>query len=120
MKLSSALSIAAVFVLAGFFGVSEAKAGHCTAHTTCADGQEISCEGHSTCSRDSDSVTCDGETTSCDDGGSTCTASTTCPDGTFLSCEGQTCDGGGGLCYVQCDGSYQWCPGHEGEIFCVN
>lgn len=63
----------------------------------------------------------------CDDGSQynrcgecPCSAYTLCPDGTELYCEGSDgdCLGGPGLCFVRCNGQYQFCPGHFGEIQC--
>jgi hypothetical protein len=49
-----------------------------------------------------------------------CTATTFCPEGAVLSCTGTglSCMGGNGLCFVQCDGQAEFCPGHEGELIC--
>lgn len=48
-----------------------------------------------------------------------CQAERECPDGTYLFCQGTSeCLGGNGLCFVRCDGNYQFCPGHFGEIIC--
>lgn len=64
-------------------------------------------------------VECNGTVTArcpvCD---TSCQVSRECPDGTFLFCQGKDCLGGNGLCFVRCDGVYQFCPGHFGEIIC--
>lgn len=66
-------------------------------------------------------VTCNGTTTSvCPDPCPVVCPETHCPDGTILQCPPGTsdCQGGGGLCFVQCDGAFQWCPGHVGKFRC--
>jgi hypothetical protein len=98
----------------------------CTAQ--CQDGSTVTCSG-SSCS--ADDYDCDtGERGQCTGSSgtrycpvpdcSTCSVSITCPDGTWLSCSSNEndCEGFQGLCYVRCDGIYQFCPGHFGEVFC--
>jgi hypothetical protein len=49
----------------------------------------------------------------------TCSAETPCPGGGSVWCQGvDECVGGPGLCFVQCDGDYTWCPGTMPQILC--
>jgi len=49
-----------------------------------------------------------------------CSAETSCPEGGSVYCTGTDgeCFGGDGLCYVECNGQIEFCPGHEGEELC--
>jgi hypothetical protein len=84
-------------------------AGTCTAQDQDCDA---GIRGQARCNDGSQTKQC-GECVTCD-------AITECPDGTQLFCWGwgDDCLGGSGLCFVRCDGVYQFCPGHQGQIFC--
>lgn len=92
----------------------------------CEDGSTISYNCSGTCTATDQNcpsvrgqVTCNGTVVRrcpvC-----SCTVTTPCPDGSQLQCSSSNndCVGGPGLCFVRCDGVYQWCPGHVGQIFC--
>jgi hypothetical protein len=50
---------------------------------------------------------------------SPCFVESFCPEGGSVYCTGyDECMGGLGLCFVRCDGVYDFCPGHEGQILC--
>lgn len=48
-----------------------------------------------------------------------CSAETHCPGGGSVWCTGtDQCIGGDGICFVNCDGNEQFCPGYFGQILC--
>ena len=100
--------------------------GFCRAD--CEDGSTISTNCSGTCTATDQNcpgtrgqVTCNGTVVArCPACDNSCTVTNVCPDGTFLQCSSSSgdCIGGQGLCFVRCDGVFQWCPGHEFEIAC--
>lgn len=118
---------------AGGVGVTEAEIvqlshGGCHVSTDCDCGP-ISCQGQ-TCSANSNSVTCDDQTTTCPQVG-ICSSNVICPDGTHISCTAPDCSSGFGCtqeteCWVACDQDadgldsrdFTWCPGFEGCLTC--